>query len=401
MLERFEKLTKILLKHEDLWKRSVFKDISFTYFDETSELKDWFFRLSESQLMAFQEDDYLLLSSISPFFEDASLIIELINFSMINQSVIKHQPKCWDNDIPGRKAQQILAFSQSIGDINQPILEWCCGKQHLGRFLSELHQQASDGLEINVSLVQQAKQLAHKRNLETQVNTYECDVLSKSSDQFINKHQHAIALHACGGLHAHLLEKVTQHQVKRISFSPCCYHRFNHSNSYEPLSNTARKSSLKLTIDDLRLAVRETKTTSMSETKKRRQLQTWRLGFDCLQRDLRKVDAYLDTPSLSNTILQKDFKHFCLHLASLKELDIKKPINFDKYEKQGSSRFHQYERAELFRMVFRRALESWLVLDRALFLEEQGYSTRVGLFCSSDISPRNFFIDAITHGPNH
>jgi len=40
VLERFEKLTDILLKHEDLYKRYVFKDMSLAYFDEAPELKD-------------------------------------------------------------------------------------------------------------------------------------------------------------------------------------------------------------------------------------------------------------------------------------------------------------------------------------------------------------------------
>lgn len=400
MLDKFQRLSDILIKYEGTWKNSVFKDINLTYFDNNLELKNWLFSLPEAQLIQLQENDHLLLSSIIPYFEDASLINELITFSMINQRSINHKPKYWDTDIPGRKAKQILAFSESIGEINQAILEWCCGKQHLGRFLSELHQQASIGLEIDESLVQKAYQLAHKRNIEKQVNTYQCDVLSQHSDKFIHNHQHAIALHACGGLHVHLLEKATQYQVKRISFSPCCYHRFNHSNEYVALSNAAKQSNLKLTMDDLRLAVRETKTASASATKKRRQLQSWRLGFDCLQRDLRKVDAYLEAPPLSTSILQKDFKHFCLHLASLKELTIKESINFEEYEQKGASRFYQYERTELFRMVFRRALETWLVLDKALFLEEQGYETNLGLFCSPKISPRNFFIDALLKYPS-
>jgi hypothetical protein len=46
-------------------------------------------------------------------------------------------------------------------------------------------------------------------------------------------------------------------------------------------------------------------------------------------------------------------------------------------------------------MIFRRALECWLVLDKALFLEEQGYRCEISQFCSTDISPRNLLIQAI------
>ncbi|MNG29795.1 hypothetical protein D3C84_1152830 [compost metagenome] len=47
---------------------------------------------------------------------------------------------------------------------------------------------------------------------------------------------------------------------------------------------------------------------------------------------------------------------------------------------------------ELLRNLFRRPLELWLVLDRALFLEEQGYRVRPGLFCDYPLTPRNLLI---------
>ena len=49
---------------------------------------------------------------------------------------------------------------------------------------------------------------------------------------------------------------------------------------------------------------------------------------------------------------------------------------------------------DLVRHQFRRLLELWLVLDRALYLAEQGYRVEVGEFCSRELSPRNLLIDA-------
>ena len=394
MLEHFEQLTKILLKHEGIWKQSVFKDVNFSSLDSYPKLKTWLFELTNDSLLSYQEDNHLLLKEISPYFSDALSIIDLIDFPSTTNVNQYEAPKFWDNAIPGRKANQLLAFKQSLGSINLPILEWCCGKQHLGRLLSEVSGVTSTGLEIDISLVKQANRLAEKRKIPHLTKCHPCDVLSNHSAPYINQNQHAIALHACGGLHTQLIKNCSQKRVERISFSPCCYHRFNTSNTYSPLSEAAKTSILRLNTDNLRLAVRETKTASMSETNNRRQLQSWRLGFDFLQRDLRQEDSYLETPPLSAAILKNSFQNFCLHLAKAKRLDIHKAINFDHYEKKGALRFHHYERAELFRMVFRRALESWLVLDRALFLKEQGYNTEIGIFCSSDISPRNFFIDA-------
>ncbi|KPY93142.1 Uncharacterized protein ALO94_01003 [Pseudomonas syringae pv. spinaceae] len=44
------------------------------------------------------------------------------------------------------------------------------------------------------------------------------------------------------------------------------------------------------------------------------------------------------------------------------------------------------------RNLFRRALEVWLVLDRAMYVQEQGYRVSVGTFCESQLTPRNLLI---------
>ena len=53
---------------------------------------------------------------------------------------------------------------------------------------------------------------------------------------------------------------------------------------------------------------------------------------------------------------------------------------------------------ELVRHLFRRPLEIWLLLDRALFLEEQGYRVEVGTFCPKPTTPRNLLIRAVRAG---
>ncbi len=50
---------------------------------------------------------------------------------------------------------------------------------------------------------------------------------------------------------------------------------------------------------------------------------------------------------------------------------------------------------ELVRHLFRRPLEIWLALDRALFLEEQGYEVELGAFCDKPMTPRNLLIRAV------
>ncbi|MBW7436181.1 hypothetical protein, partial [Escherichia coli] len=52
------------------------------------------------------------------------------------------------------------------------------------------------------------------------------------------------------------------------------------------------------------------------------------------------------------------------------------------------------EKLSLVQQGFRRLLEMWLVCDKALFLEEQGYQVSVNEFCPREVTPRNLLIHA-------
>ena len=61
-------------------------------------------------------------------------------------------------------------------------------------------------------------------------------------------------------------------------------------------------------------------------------------------------------------------------------------------EKQFRQSLAQVRNLELVRSLFRRPLEFWLLLDRALYLEEQGYQVRLGRFCEPALTPRNLLL---------
>ena len=54
----------------------------------------------------------------------------------------------------------------------------------------------------------------------------------------------------------------------------------------------------------------------------------------------------------------------------------------------------QVRNLELVRGLFRRPLEIWLLLDRALYMQEAGYRVEIGLFCPAALTPRNILLIA-------
>ena len=190
-----------------------------------------------------------------------------------------------------------------------------------------------------------------------------------------------------------LLQAASLRKVERIYLSPCCYH-LGRDADYRPLSSAGRASSLKLNRQDRQLAVQET-VTADQRTRRQRQIEViWRLGFDLLQRDLRGVDEYLPLPSLRKSMLSGTFADFCAWAAERKQLPLPAGLDLEAYRQQGEQRLRAVRRLELISHLFRRPLELWLVLDRVLYLEEQGYQVVWGQFCQRHLTPRNLMIQA-------
>ncbi|OSM51335.1 hypothetical protein WH06_17110, partial [Aeromonas salmonicida subsp. salmonicida] len=205
---------------------------------------------------------------------------------------------------------------------------------------------------------------------------------------------HAMALHACGELHTHLLSLVAERGAQGVTISPCCYHLIRGTH-YRPLSAAAKASALALAKADLRLPLQETVTAGARISRLREQEVVWRLGFDCLQRQVRGVNEYLPVPNMQKSLLTGSFEAFCEWAAERKGIALPVGMDLAAFLAMGEARYGDVARMELVRHLFRRPLEIWLVLDRALFLQEHGYRVEVGEFCDKPMTPRNVLIRAV------
>jgi hypothetical protein len=142
----------------------------------------------------------------------------------------------------------------------------------------------------------------------------------------------------------------------------------------------------------LRLPLAETVTAGARVRRQRDGSMARRLAFDLLQRDVRRSNDYLTTPSVPPTWLDKPFAGYCRDLAKLRGIDLPADTNWQELEARGWQRLAQVRNLELVRGLFRRPMELWLLLDRALFLEEQGYRATLGAFCATRMTPRNLLL---------
>ncbi len=293
-------------------------------------------------------------------------------------------------DVPGRKWQQIEAFATRLSFASQPThwLDWCSGKGHLGRRLLGSGQQLTC-VEYDPFLVASGQALSQRHHLHAL--HVEQDVLAADAPAVLNAAHTPVALHACGDLHVRLMHLASAAGCQQMAIAPCCYNRISR-NEYQALSCAGSASLLQLSLEDLALPMNETVTAGARVRRQRDTSMARRLAFDLLQRQVRGVDEYLPTPSLPSAWLDKPFADYCRDLAVLKELSTIGEADWPALEATGWQRLAEVRNLELLCGLFRRPLELWLNLDRALFLAEQGYVVRLGTFCDASLTPRNLLL---------
>ncbi|CAK1699532.1 Methyltransferase [Vibrio crassostreae] len=396
MHSRFKILDSFLLEHQVYWRSEPFhlcQTQQQPWVDVNRPLVDWLDRLSIENSQILKEQPQVLAEELIGFFpelEEANQSIQFTTTALKGLTL----PRGTEDGIPGRKLQQIVSMGEASLEHHhgKEWLEWCSGKGFLGRILSQQSKQKVTSFEWQKSLCESGQKIADAQRLE--MTFVQGDAFSESADEVFNSNQHAVALHACGDLHVELVKKSVSHGLPAVTISPCCYHLIREEN-YQPMSSVAKSSALTLSKSDLRIPLQET-VTGGERVKRHRQLEmSYRLGFSQLLKAELNIDEYIPVPSIKKSELSEGFESFCQWASEVKELPLGSDIDFEFYFAQGEKLFWEMEKLSLVQQVFRRPLEIWLALDRALYLQEQGYEASIEEFCERSVTPRNLLIHGV------
>lgn len=380
----FARLDHWLAQHQPLWDVQTFHALDWPWLENFPALCDWLQRCHDEQPNVAQVER--ALKQHIPNFE----VFEC-DWQTLQRPLLKEPSRHFSAGIKGRKWQQIQAFSQAVTPVS-PVLEWCAGKGHLGKLISFQHQAEVISLEWQASLCQSGQAEAAQRQLAQ--HFIHADVLKGEGVAPLQQAHSAVALHACGDLHTTLIEQAIAAQLHYLALSPCCYH-LTQEQYYQPLSEAGRQARTRLTQDNLKLAVKEVATAGQREQRLKQLELTYRLGFDAWQRQATGHDHYFTVPSCAKALLGNGFNAFAEWAAEQKSLSGHLTRHsLEGFEVIGRQRSAQVAKVEAICQYFRRPLELWLVLDRALRLEEAGYHIMVEEFCDKTLTPRNFLIRA-------
>lgn len=346
--------------------------------------------LSLDELATIDQSPALQLAHFGDFFPELTKL-PLFWQAASQAASVAEIPFWLSNGINGRKLEQIQQFCHFIPQSNLPVLEWCAGKGHLGRLHAAAVNAQVTSVEWQAVLCAEGQQLAQQFQLPQRF--VQADVLSAEAEKLLQAKQQVLALHACGQLHLRLLEVATQVGTAALQLVPCCYHLIPHE-QYQALSILAQQAGLLLSRQDLKLAVQGQVTAGERIARLRQTEVTWRLAYDELQQSVTGIPRYQPLPSLAKHWFSGDFTDFVSHAAALQHLVLAKQPNCSALLAAGAARYLLLQRLDAVRHLFRRPLELYLVLDRAAFLQQQGYQVRLFAFCDYQLTPRNLCLHA-------
>jgi len=391
----FQQLDNYLTELQLFWKFEAFHHGDYPWRSSHPALSEFLDGLSDLELQHYQQNPALLQVKLSPFIESLRQLDDPL-FNVDALCITDTEVPFWlTTGIKGRKWSQISAFAQQVNN-QQPIVEWCAGKGHLGRLISWQQQLPVTSVEWQQKLCDLGTQLSEKMQLQQTFK--QADVLQGEADGCIHTDCHAIALHACGDLHLHLIELAKKERPKQLTISPCCYHLTEQA-IYQACSGQGKASALRINKQELKLAVSKQATSGARQARLGEQEVLWRLAFDELQKHFLKTEDYLPLPSFPKTLLSASFNDFVGWAKDEKSLTFAQPDALQPFLDLAKERLKKVRRMELLSQFFVRPLELWLVYDRALALQESGYQVQLSTFCEPQITPRNLLIQATMNRP--
>lgn len=389
LIRRFHALRDILTAHESLWRPAPFHAPRPAWCERHPDFAAHLLALDDDSVTALAADNRALIELAGRFLPALQALRGLIDLPLLDARLATdsvHHAR----HVPGRKQAQIEAFAGAIGVVAAPLLEWCAGKGHLGRLLGGRWRQPVSSLERDAGLCAAGERLAAKAGVEQAF--LRADALADDSASHLDG-RHAVALHACGDLHLALLRGAVARGSLAVDLVPCCYYRIADTD-YTPLNPDA---GLILSRDELHLAVTETATAGAGERRQRDRAMAWKLAFVELRaaRGVPRGRTFKPVPAAWYGL---GFAAWMERLAEREGIDLGEPLNWPlnwpAWEAKGWLRQSEVIRLDLARLVFRRPLEVWLALDRALFLARHGYRVRLAEFCDRALTPRNLLISA-------
>ena len=290
--------------------------------------------------------------------------------------------------------KQLYSFMSK--DVGKSVVDFGGGVGNLACFLEGQMGMDVTVLEKDMALIEKGKKRILK--MDGQVKFEHCHVCSSLSTPDLRNNEVAIGLHTCGNFATDMFRVCINNKTKKIVNFGCCYSKIK-NNDYNLSAHSDK--SIFLNERALSSAIQSFSKVPVEFYDYREKIMKFKLSFHhwlfikhnhlafCSMSNARKSLYDNSFSDYVEICLEKFFPDVSLPEKSTIDLFYKSDRNI--YLNNYFSAFYALRR------YLGKLVEIYILCDRALFLEENGYSVEIVEVFDPAISPRCYAIGAINN----
>lgn len=366
-------------------------------------------------LRRFQDKNDLIRiekKDVFPFIENESLIAfykrinELSALPTINPlPPMPEEPWTWLFMIP-KKQHEIRHLAPYINDIYQKkkiseVLDIGGGVGFLAQTLNNQYQHHVTSIDMN-SEFQQTGIERHDKNAKWPHKVKFKNVKVENKGEFVEilkQNVMPVGLHTCGKLALDIIRVSADKKVPALVNFGCCYHTLDKTPDLQNISQFAKDNN-PLWMDKfaLTLSCRAHRKMDEKDFSLKQKVKYYRYAIHVLLHDHYDMKELVTLGNSNPKLYDKQFGYY-VH-EQLKRINVEPKHTIEELDAWYDNPdlmvlIDRMLAAGLIRNALGRVMEVYLLLDRAIFLEEKGYEVRVEEFFDEELSPRNIGITAL------
>jgi hypothetical protein len=278
----------------------------------------------------------------------------------------------------------------------------------IGGGIGLLAQTLSNYFQLNVTSIDMnshfqktgmERNLKNAKNPNHKVNYKNLKVSSDSEfSQLLKSNVMPVGLHTCGKLALDLIQVSSAQRVPVLVNFGCCYHTLDVSTDLQNISQFAQNNDpLWMNKFALTLSCRAHRKMDEKDYALKLKVKLFRYAIHILLFDHYEITELVTLGNSSPKLYDESFGVYVFE--QLKRIGINpkhtlRELNIFFENPDLQILIERMLAAGLIRNALGRVMELYLLLDRAIFLEEKGYKVEVQEFFDEELSPRNIGITA-------
>ncbi len=279
------------------------------------------------------------------------------------------------------------------------------GVGHLSRILSHYHSIASISIDqntefqkIGLNRLQKYRRLEGAADVTFMNLTFGLDTDEENLKLVFNKKALGLGLHTCGPLANTLIKASADYKTQGLLSFGCCYHQLTPQKDF-PISGFYKTEQLPvLNLYGFTLATRSHAGMDFDSYMTKMKVKSYRYALHLFIMKHFNSNQYTSVGECHMSLYTKPFHHYIKE--KLAELGLLHSFTDEYFNQYFESAEIQRQLRVMFlcniiRWQMGRVLEIYLLVDRCVYLEEQGYKVDLQQYFDENLSPRNLGILAL------